>query len=108
MQNSPSPETSSGAGQTAGGAERRSRYAKVPSEYAVHIMIEGGHREEVRFQKLEEFTQWYQSAIKPKADSMDFTGVPMKTAQGEMMVVRPGKINAIRVEPIYTSSVDRY
>lgn len=104
----PPQETDSGATPTAGGAERRSRYAKVPTEYAVHLLIEGGHREEVRFQKLEEFTQWYQSAIKPKADSSDFVGVPMKTAQGEMMVVRPSKINGIRVEPIYSSSIDRY
>ena len=33
----------------AGSAERKSRYARTPSEYAVHIMIDGGHREEVRF-----------------------------------------------------------
>jgi hypothetical protein len=103
----PPQETDSGATPAAGG-ERRSRFAKVPSEYAVHLLIEGGHREEVRFQKLEEFTQWYQTAIKPKAESNEFVGVPMKTAQGEMMVVRPSKINGIRVEPLYTTSVDRY
>lgn len=103
----PPQATDSGATSTSGG-ERRSRFAKVPSEYAVHLLIEGGHREEVRFQKLEEFTQWYQTAIKPKSESNEFVGVQMKTAQGEMMVVRPSKINGIRVEPLYTTSVDRY
>lgn len=30
-------------------AARRSRAARIPTEYAVHIMLDGGHREEVRF-----------------------------------------------------------
>jgi hypothetical protein len=105
----PPHETDSGATPTAGGSgERRSRYAKVPSEYAVHFLIEGGHREEVRFQNLDEFKQWYQTVIKADAASSEFVGVPIKTAQGEMMVVRPSKINGIRVEPIYSTSLDRY
>jgi hypothetical protein len=103
----PPHETDSGATPTAGG-ERRSRYAKVPSEYAVHLMMDGGHREEVRFQNLDDFKQWYQTTIKANPNLDDFVGVPIKTAQGEMMVVRPAKIYGIRVEPIYSTSVDRY
>jgi hypothetical protein len=89
-------------------AERRSRTARVPDEYAVHLFLDGGHKEEVRFQKLEDFKQWYQATIKANPSLDDFVGVPIKTAQGEMMVVRPARISAIRVEPVYSTSLDRY
>lgn len=95
-------------GTAAGTDARRSRYARTPSEYAVHIMLDGGHREEVRFQNLDEFRQWYGQEVAPKVTSEELVKVPMKTAQGEFMVVRPSKINGIRVEPVFSSSVDRY
>jgi hypothetical protein len=78
------------------------------SEFAVHIFFEGGHREEVRFQKMEEFQKWYSGVLMPKSDSHDFINVPIKNIQGEYMVARPSKIMALRVEPIFSSSVDRW
>ncbi len=78
-----------------------------PSEFAVHLMIDGGHREEVRFPTIQEFQKWYSGELMPKASSDDFISVPIKNLQGEYMVVRPSRILAIRVEPIYTSSIDR-
>jgi hypothetical protein len=105
----PPHQTDSGATPTStGGTERRSRYAKTPTEYAVHILLDGGHREEVRFTNLDEFRQWYGQDIAPKITSDELIKVPMKGSQGEFMVVRPSKINGIRVEPVYSSSVDRY
>lgn len=81
---------------------------RTPNEYAVHIMMEGGHREEIRFPTIQEFQKWYSGELVPKSNSNDFISVPIKNIQGEYMVARPSRILAIRVEPIYTSSVERY
>lgn len=78
-----------------------------PSEYAVFLLLEGGHREEVRFPTIQDFQKWYSSELVPKSSSQDFINVPIKNIQGEYMVVRPSRILAIRVEPIFTSSIDR-
>jgi hypothetical protein len=92
-----------------GGREKsRSRYARTPTEYAVHLMIEGGHREEVRFSTIQEFQKWYSGELVPKSSSDDFISVPIKNIQGEYMVIRPSRVIAIRVEPIFSSSVDRF
>jgi hypothetical protein len=82
--------------------------AKTPAEYAIHLFLEGGHREEVRFATVQDFQKWYGSELVTKADSRDFISVPIKNIQGEYMVIRPSCIQAIRVEPIFSSSVDRY
>jgi hypothetical protein len=81
---------------------------RTPNEYVVHLMIEGGHREEIRFSNIQEFQKWYSSELVPKADSNEFISVPIKNVQGEYMVVRPAKILAIRVETRFSSSVERY
>jgi hypothetical protein len=81
--------------------------AKTPDEYSVQIMIEGGHREEVRFPSIQEFQKWYSGELVPKSSSTDFVTVPIKNIQGEYMVVRPASVLAIRVEPVFLSSVDR-
>jgi hypothetical protein len=80
---------------------------RTPSEFAVHLLIEGGHREEVRFPTIQEFQKWYSGELVPKSSSNDFINVPIKTAQGEYMVIRPSKVMAIRVEPVYYGSIDR-
>ncbi len=82
--------------------------ARTPNEYVVHLMIEGGHREEIRFSNIQEFQKWYSSELVPKSASSEFISVPIKNVQGEYMVVRPSKILAIRVEPVFSSSVERY
>lgn len=82
--------------------------ARTASEYAVHLLIAGGHREEVRFPALQDFQRWYTAEVQAKANSNDFVQVPIKNIQGEYMVVRPSSILGIRVEPIFSGSVDRY
>ncbi len=77
-------------------------------EYAIFFLIEGGHREEVRFSDIKEFQKWYSSVLIPKAEADDFINVPIKNMQGEFMVVRPSSIKAIRVEPIFLGSVERF
>jgi hypothetical protein len=81
--------------------------AKTPDEYAVYLIISSGHREEVRFASIQDFQKWYSGELVPKSDSDDFITVPIKNIQGEYMVVRPSSVMAIRVEPIFMSSVDR-
>ncbi|RUR75698.1 hypothetical protein PCC6912_45950 [Chlorogloeopsis fritschii PCC 6912] len=82
--------------------------SRTPNEYAVYLLMESGHREEVRFPTFQDFQKWYSGALTPKSDSNDFINVPIKNIQGEYMVVRPSRIVAIRVEPIFSSSVERF
>ena len=77
------------------------------SEYAVYLLMESGHREEVRFPTIQEFQKWYSGELMPKAASDDFINVPIKNISGEYMVLRPSKVVAIRVEPIFSSSIER-
>jgi hypothetical protein len=70
-------------------------------------MMEGGHREEVRFPTIQDFQKWYSGELMPKASSNDFISVPIKNIQGEYMVVRPSQVVALRVEPMFAGSVER-
>jgi hypothetical protein len=70
-------------------------------------MLMGGHREEVRFSTIQDFQKWYSGELVPKSDSSEFINVPLKTMQGEYMVVRPSQVVALRVEPVFYGSVDR-
>lgn len=81
---------------------------RTPDEYAVYIMLQGGHREEVRFATIQEFQKWYSGELMPKANDTNFISVPIKNIQGEYMVVRPSNVAAIRVEPIFAGSVERF
>jgi hypothetical protein len=81
---------------------------RTPNEYVIHLLLDGGHREEVRFPTIQEFQKWYSSELVPKSSSEDFMSVPIKNIQGEYMVVRPSRIVAIRVEPVFSSSVERF
>lgn len=80
---------------------------RTPSEFAVHILMEGGHREEVRFPTIQDFQKWYSGELVPKASSADFISVPIKNIQGEYMVIRPSCVLALRVEPVFSGSVER-
>jgi hypothetical protein len=81
--------------------------AKVATEYAVHLLLSGGHREEIRFPTVQDFQKWYSNELMPKSSSSDFITVPLKNSQGEYMVIRPSCVDAIRVEPVFASSIDR-
>ncbi|VXD22194.1 hypothetical protein [Planktothrix paucivesiculata] len=85
---------------------------RTPDEYVVHIMIEGGHREQIKFPTMQDFQVWYTKVLLPKFDSTEFVNVPIKQRAEdnnakEYMVVRPSAIKAIRVEPVFNSSIDR-
>jgi hypothetical protein len=80
---------------------------RKPDEYAIHLFLSSGHREEVRFTSIQDFQKWYSNELVPKSDSHDFMNIPIKNVQGEYMVVRPSAVVAIRVEPIFFGSVER-
>lgn len=50
----------------------------------------------------------YAKELKPNASSQGFINVPIRERQGEYMVVRPASVIAIRVEPLFAGSVERY
>ncbi|MEM9002084.1 MAG: hypothetical protein AAGE59_01025 [Cyanobacteria bacterium P01_F01_bin.86] len=82
---------------------------RTPSEYVVHMMFDGGHREEVKFHTIQEFQKWYSGELMPKATAEEFISVPIpKINPGEYMVIRPSRLIAIRVEPVFSSSVERF
>ncbi|KST66921.1 hypothetical protein [Mastigocoleus testarum] len=81
---------------------------RKPSEYLVHVILEGGHKEEVRFPTIQEFQKWYSGELVPKSASNDFISVPIKNIQGEYMVIRPSRVLGLRVEPVFSSSVERF
>lgn len=81
---------------------------RQPDEYAVHLFLSGGHKEEVRFSTIQEFQKWYSNQLVPKCDSDEFINVPIKNIQGEYMVLRPNSVLAIKVEPIFQGSVERF
>ena len=81
---------------------------RKPDEYAVYLLIAGGHREEIRFTNVQEFQKWYSSELMAKSNSEDFINVPIKNIQGEYMVLRPRSVLGIRVEPVFLGSVERF
>ncbi|GAB4237604.1 MAG: hypothetical protein Kow0049_23550 [Stanieria sp.] len=81
---------------------------RKPDEYSIHIFLTNGYKEEVRFSTVQDFQRWYSTELVPKSDSQDFINVPIKNIQGEYMVVRPSSIVAIRVEPVFLGSVERF
>lgn len=81
--------------------------SRKPDEYAIFILLNSGHREEVRFSSIQDFQKWYSGELVPKSDSNDFINVPIRNIQGEYMVIRPSSIVGIRVEPIFFGSVER-
>jgi len=81
--------------------------ARKADEYAIFLLLSGGHREEVRFTSIQEFQKWYSTELVPRFNSQEFINVPIKNIQGEYMVLRPSSVMAIRVEPIFFGSVDR-
>lgn len=81
---------------------------RTPSEYIIHMLFDGGHHEEVRFQSIQDFQKWYSGELMPKASSDDLISVPLpKVNPGEYMVIRPSRLVGIRVEPVFSSSVER-
>jgi hypothetical protein len=82
---------------------------RTPSEFIIHMLFDGGHHEQVRFNSLQDFQKWYKDDLMPNADSNAFIKVPLSEVNpGEHMVIRPARLLALRVEPVFSSSVERW
>jgi hypothetical protein len=81
------------------------REPRKPSEYIVHLMIEGSHTVDVRFNTLEEVSGWYKGKFAPKAAEDELMPVPTREGSQEILFVRPKRVSAIHVEPFFSSSV---
>lgn len=73
-----------------------------PDEFSVHIMLDGGHREEVRVKGAKEITKLMNDIF--MGDAENFIRLP-KTMENEFLIVRPSRVCAVAVEPVFSSSV---
>jgi hypothetical protein len=82
------------------------REPKKPDEYIVHLMLDGGHVVDIRFNTLEEVKN-YAGKIKAKSEDEELLAMPIK-ADNEILLVRPKRISAIHAEPVFSSSVEMF
>lgn len=79
---------------------------RTPRRYAIHLILNGGHREVVHFATLEAFQQWYQGGLHASATPEAFINVPISELDGEYLLVRANQVIGIRVEPLFGSVDD--
>ena len=68
--------------------------SRRPRRYAVHLLLEGGHRHQIQFPDLESFQSWYAESLN-KPDAQAFVNVPITELEGEYFVVRPRAVLAV-------------
>lgn len=76
---------------------------RQPDEYAVYILLDGGHREMVRVRGAKEVTN-LMNRIFQGSPGEDFIQIP-RNMDYEYLVVRPGRICGVSVEAMFSSSV---
>lgn len=81
------------------------REPRKPNEYIVHLLIEGSHTVDVRFNTLDEVSAWYKGKFSPKANEDDLISLPTREGTNEILFVRPKRVSAIHVEPVFFSSI---
>jgi len=87
------------------------REPRKPDEYIVHIMLEGGHKVQTRFTTIDEATNWYATRFERKSSDDDMLEIPIRNIgsnKNEMLLVRPKRVIAIHMEPVFASSVEMF
>lgn len=79
---------------------------RTPRRFAVHLILDGGHREVVRFPTMEAFQQWYQGTLHGAGSPDAFINVPIGELEGEYLLVRASSVIGLRVEPQFASLDD--
>ena len=79
---------------------------RQPDEFNVHILLEGGHREEVRVDGPKAVTK-LMNDIFIGGGGEDFVRLP-KQLEHEFLIVRPSRVCGISVEAVFASSVASY
>ena len=76
--------------------------ARKPDEFNVHILMDGGHREEVRAQGPKEVTKLMNDIFMGGAGD-DFIRLP-KQMDNEFLIVRPSRVCGVSVEAVFFTS----
>jgi hypothetical protein len=79
---------------------------RKPSEYSVHILLDGGHREEVRIADPKEITK-LMNEIFVGGGGEDCVRLP-KQLENEYLIIRPKRVCGVSVEAVFSSSVEAY
>lgn len=79
--------------------------ARTPSRYKVHLLLAGGATQSIHFATIEAFQEWYLGSLHG-ASGDTFVNVPISDLEAEYLLVRPSAVQAIRVEPLYSSLDD--
>ena len=77
--------------------------SRKPDEFNVHILLDGGHREEVRVKGPKEVTK-LMNEIFVGGGGDDFIRLP-KQMENEFLIVRPSRVCGVSVETVFSSSV---
>ncbi|WP_218080728.1 hypothetical protein [Anthocerotibacter panamensis] len=80
---------------------------RTASEFALHIILNGGHHEVVRMTNYKDINDIVQQVFMQPSAGNDYINIPLQL-EGEYMIVRPSCIAAIHVEPLYGSSLEAY
>lgn len=75
-----------------------------PDEFSVHILLDGGHREEVRVRGAREVTALMQKIFRGGEGGEDFIQLP-RAMENEYLIVRPSRVCGVSVEAVFSSSV---
>jgi hypothetical protein len=79
---------------------------RTPRRFAIHLILNGGHREVVHFPTLEAFQQWYQGSLHAAGAADAFINVPIGELESEYLLVRASSVIGLRVEPQYATLDD--
>ncbi len=74
-----------------------------PDEFSIHILLDGGHREEVRVKGAKEMNKIVNELFRD-ASGEDLINLP-RTMDNEFLIVRPSRVCGVVVEPVFSSSV---
>ncbi|WP_017324620.1 hypothetical protein [Synechococcus sp. PCC 7336] len=76
---------------------------RKPDEFNVHILLDGGHREEIRVKGPKEVTK-LMNDIFMGSPGEDFIRLP-KELENEFLIVRPSRVSGVAVEALFNSSI---
>jgi len=80
---------------------------RTPSEFAMHIMLSGGHQQTIRMTNYKDINDIVQQVFMQPSAGNDYLNIPMPL-EGEYMIIKPSAIEAIHVEPLFGSSLEAY
>lgn len=82
--------------------------ARTPTEYALHLYMDGGAHQSVRVRTGKEANDLIQQIFFVQTrEQTDVLHIPLQT-EGEYLILRPSRVQAVHIEPLFASSLERY